>query len=131
MPIPAVALSYLYSADAMYKITAANARGVLAAACLLGGMDDLCNQAYHVARQSIGVDTISEWVDYVETLPRSNGSGTTSPASSQQQPSILGPFATALRDEVYNFLIVQLPSELDLQSDEGRTVLLNVFAQLG
>lgn len=114
----------------MYKLTPANARGVLAAACLLGGMDDLCNQAYHVARQSIGVDTISDWVDYVENLPRTDDT-TSAPLGLSLQSSILGPFATALRDEVFNFLIVRLPSELDLQGDEGRSVLLNVFAQLG
>ena len=124
-----VALSYLYSGEAVHKITPANARGVLAASCLLGGMDDLANQAYLIALQSIDATTVIDWVNFVESLPRSDGTRT--PSQAQQRPSVLGAYAPALREAVFNFLILRLPAELNLESDEGRNILLDVFTQLG
>src|SRR4051812_13037116 len=126
----AIALGYLYSYQASKMLSTANARATLASACLLGGMDDLCAKAYNICKDSIRVDTIEEWLAWTDTTlssstlnghhspstsapstPRSPSSP--SPLSAQQDhrqilnttPSIYGPYAQLLRDDVLEFLI--------------------------
>jgi len=141
----AIALGYLYSAVSLNLIRPENARGVLAAACLLGGMDDLCRYAYEACRQSIGLSTIDEWLQFVETVPStSNGSSTPElPVSSTT--SVYGFFAQRLRDDVFNCLVVTLPVLLDVNQQpmnngttspvdppphSGRETLLQIFSRV-
>ncbi len=143
-----VALAYLYSAHALGNIRPENARGVLAAACLLGRMDDLCNYAYEICRQSISLDTLPVWLEFIETLsPPSDGSST--PVVEQHhhtRTAVFGPYAQRLRDDVFSFLVVTLPNLVNFggqatpttplsegasqQADAGRETLLQVFARV-
>ena len=142
------ALAYLYSAAALASIRPENARAVLAAACLLGRMDDLCNYAYEVCRQSITLDTLPSWLEFVDSVPApSDGSST--PIVEQHQHSrtaVFGPYAQRLRDDVFNFLVVTLPNLVNFggqaapttplpegastPADAGRDTLLQVFARV-
>ena len=143
-----IALAYLYSAHALANIRPENARGVLAAACLLGRMDDLCNYAYEVCRQSISLETITSWLEFVDTMPTpSDGSSTPIVDQHQQmRTAIYGPYAQRLRDDVFNFLVVTLPNLVNFggqaspttpapegtnqHSDAGRETLLQVFSRV-
>ncbi|EJF62589.1 hypothetical protein DICSQDRAFT_135558 [Dichomitus squalens LYAD-421 SS1] len=142
------ALAYLYSAAALASIRPENARAVLAAACLLGRMDDLCNYAYEVCRQSISLDTLPSWLEFVDSVPApSDGSST--PIVEQHQhlrTAVFGSYAQRLRDDVFNFLIVTLPNLVNFggqatpttplpessstPTDAGRDTLLQVFARV-
>lgn len=146
----AVALGYLYSSAALHNLTRTNARAVLAAGCLLGGMDDLCSYAYQACRDAITPETISEWIEFVDTLPAPSGSangggssspdGTASPASAStpgpQTQTIYGPYAQRLRGDVFHFLVVTLPTMLDVHggtagaSGDGRETLVRVFSRV-
>ncbi|KAI0318347.1 hypothetical protein OF83DRAFT_34057 [Amylostereum chailletii] len=133
----AIALGYLYSSVSLSLLRPENARGVLAAARLLGGLDDLCAYAYDACRHSITLDTIDEWLDFIGRIPSPDGTTTPDfhPAS-----SIFGLYAQQLRDDVFHFLVVALPSALDIHrppgivQDEnpqgGRNILLKVFARV-
>ncbi|CDO74879.1 hypothetical protein BN946_scf185004.g29 [Trametes cinnabarina] len=142
------ALAYLYSAAALANVRPENARGVLAAACLLGRMDDLCNYAYEICRQSISLETLSSWLEFVEATPiPSDGSST--PVVSHPQHSrtaVYGLYAQRLRDDIFNFLVVTLPNLVNYggqatpttpllegttqHADAGRETLLQVFARV-
>lgn len=137
----AIALGYLYSPASLALIRPENARGVLAAGCLLGGMDDLCNYAYDVCRQAINLDTIASWLALVDTIPPD---GAETPEAPPRPPSIFGSYAQRFRSDVLQFLIVTLPASLDSgdllapsRSDpaslpstpSGRDTLLRVFSQ--
>jgi hypothetical protein len=141
------AMGYLYSAESLNSLRPGNARAVLAAACLLGGMEDLCGYAYELCRQSINVESIAEWLEFVEALPApSDGSST--PIEPHQMPpsnrtAIFGPYAQRLRDDVLHFLVVRLPSLLNLNAssspvprpedgstDTGRDTLLDVYSRV-
>ncbi|KAL5529114.1 hypothetical protein ACEPAG_5088 [Sanghuangporus baumii] len=126
-----LALGYLYSSVSLNNLSPLNARAVLSAGCLLGGMEELCSYAYQACRESISVDTINEWVDFVDSLSPSDGSAT--PSEVQHRPNILGPYADQLRSDVFNFLVVTLPSVLDVHSTtgNGRDTLLGIFSRLG
>ncbi|KAI0060806.1 hypothetical protein BV25DRAFT_1917365 [Artomyces pyxidatus] len=130
----AIALGYLYSSVSLSLLRPENARGVLAAGCLLGGMDDMCGYAYEACRQHISLDTITEWLDFINTIPSSDGMAT---PDMPQSPSIFGVYAQRLRDDVLHFLVVTLPSLLDIhrasaspdpQHRSGRDTLLQIFA---
>ncbi|OCB84347.1 hypothetical protein A7U60_g9027 [Sanghuangporus baumii] len=161
------ALGYLYSSVSLNNLTPLNVRAVLSAGCLLGGMEELCSCAYQACRESISVDTVNEWVDFVDTgcllggmeelcsyayqacresisvdtvnewvdfvdsLSPSDGSAT--PSEVQHRPNILGPYADLLRSDVFNYLVVTLPSVLDVHSTtgNGRDTLLGIFSRLG
>ncbi|PAV24328.1 btb poz domain btb2 [Pyrrhoderma noxium] len=125
-----IALGYLYSSVSLSNLTQANARGVLAAGCLLGGLEDLCHYAYHSCHESISVETIDEWINFVDSLPSEDGMTT---PSEVPPPTILGPYAYQLRSDVFNFLVITLPSSLDVHSatSNGRDTLLNIFSRLG
>ncbi|KAI0928039.1 hypothetical protein AcW1_005410 [Taiwanofungus camphoratus] len=142
----AIALGYLYSSVSLNLIRPENARAVLAAGCLLGGMDDLCSYAYEVCRQSITVDSISGWLDFVDSIP-SPSDGTSTPIEQHQMPprtAVFGPYAQRLKDDIFNFLVVTLPNMLNVggqmtpvtphadgdTSDAGRDTLLQIFARV-
>lgn len=126
------ALGYLYSAAALKLLRPENSRGVLAAACLLGRMDDLCSYAYEACKQSITVETINGWLDFVETIPSSTD-GTTTPEN-LPAPTLFGYYAQRLRDDVLHFLVVTLPSVLDIHNtspqSNGRNNLLQIFSRV-
>jgi len=144
MSLPA--LGYLYSPVSLNMINPQNARAVLAAGCLLGRMDDFCNYAYEVCRQTITVDNISSWLEFVDTIPTPSD-GTSTPVEQHQLPpsrtAVFGPYAQRLRDDIFNFLVVTLPHMLNVGGqatpasphpdgnvppDAGRETLLQVFA---
>jgi hypothetical protein len=112
-----------------------NCRAVLASAHLLGGMDELCTYSYDACRRSISVDTIGEWLQFIDTIPSpSDGTST----ADLTQTSIFGLYGQRLRDDVFNFLVVTLPQSLDIQSDSssskpgvnGRDMLLQIFCRV-
>jgi len=113
-----------------------NARAVLAAACFLGGLPDLCSYAYDTCRSSIAVDTIDEWLQFVETIPPPPEEGRPVDVPS----SVFGPYAAKLRADVFHFLVVTLPQTLQAfpaaTSDgaDGRAAgldnLLHVYARV-
>ena len=135
--IHALALGYLYSSISLSLIHPNNARGVLAAGCLLSGMNELCDYAYEVCRRSITVETINTWVDFVEAIPPHHDNG-----SSPEPPrpaSVFGLYAQKLRDQVFHFLVVTLPSVLGMNpppsSDspsppDGRGMLLQIYSRV-
>ncbi|KIM80797.1 hypothetical protein PILCRDRAFT_72830 [Piloderma croceum F 1598] len=130
----AIALGYLYSAVSLSLISPENARGVLAAGCLLGGMDDLCGYSYETCKRSMNVDTIAEWLKFVDSPPTSNGMSPTDMHST----SVFGIYAQRLRDDIFNYLVVTLPNLLEVhftstepglsQGASGRDTLLRVFS---
>ncbi|KAI1788485.1 hypothetical protein LXA43DRAFT_1025341 [Ganoderma leucocontextum] len=141
------ALAYLYSAAALANVRPENARAVLAAACLLGHMDDLCNYAYEVCRQSISLDSLPSWLEFVESVPApSDGSSTPIVEQQPLRTAVFGPYAQRLRDDVFNFLVVTLPNLVNFggqaapttplpdgassQADAGRETLVQVFARV-
>lgn len=59
-------------------INPSNARAILATSLHFGGMPDLVHHAYTVARDSITVDTISDWVAWASGTvipPQSESNG--------------------------------------------------------
>lgn len=132
----AIALGYLYSSISLNLIRPDNARAVLAAGCLLGGMDDLCRYCYEACRQSISVETIRGWVEFIDTIP-SSADGSTTP--DLPKTSIFGLYAQRLRDDVFHFLVDTLPEILDVQQSQsdsspsgpsGRDVLLQIYSRV-
>ncbi|TDL27582.1 hypothetical protein BD410DRAFT_782706 [Rickenella mellea] len=141
----AVALGYLYSSVSLQSLNTSNARAVLAAGCLLGGMDDLCNIAYQACAESITVDTINEWIDFVDSLTPTDGTAT---PSELPRTTIFGPYAARLRNDLFHFLIVTLPTVLAAHSPPelngashgsgppvttggpGRETLLQIFSRV-
>jgi len=141
----AIALGYLYSSVSLSLIRPENARAVIAAGCLLGNMDELCSYAYEVCRQSISMDNISTWLEFVDAIP-SSSDGVSTPVETHQLPqsrtAVYGPYAQRLKDDVFNFLVVTLPGLLNVGGvstpvtpnaaapDPGRDALLQVYARV-
>ncbi|KAH8117517.1 hypothetical protein DFH11DRAFT_1724507 [Phellopilus nigrolimitatus] len=125
----AVALGYLYSSVSLNSLSPNNARAVLAAGCLLGGMSDLCNYAYQACRESITVETINEWVDFVDGLPFNDGTAT---PSEEQRQTVFDAYAPQLRSDVFDFMCCTLPNMLDVHSatSNGRETLLGIFSRV-
>jgi len=100
-------------------------------------MDDLCRYCYEACRQSISVETIRGWVEFVDTIP-SSADGSTTP--DLPKTSILGLYAQRLRDDVFHFLVDTLPEILEVQQSSpdsspssgpsGRDVLLQVYSRV-
>ncbi|KAF8528221.1 hypothetical protein BU17DRAFT_73822 [Hysterangium stoloniferum] len=103
-----VTLGYLYSSVSLEMLRPNNARAVLAAACFLGGLPDLCAYAYETCRASISVDTVDEWVRFVETIPAPPEEG----GPTDVPTSVFGPYAGQLRADVFQFLVATLPHDL-------------------
>ena len=113
-----------------------NARAVLAAGCYLGGMEDLCRYSYETCRQSITVETIGGWVDFIDTIPSSTN-GLTTP--DLPKTTIFGFYAHRLKEDVYHFLVDTLPEILEVQhtpseasssGQNGRDVLLQIYSRV-
>lgn len=124
----AIVLGYLYSSISVQLIAPHNARAVLAASCLLGGVDALCAYAYEACRRSITVDSIGDWLKFLETLPTA-GDGSRTPEL--PPPSLFGIYARRLRDDIFHFLVVLLPELLGIQTatdDDGRKQLLKTYS---
>lgn len=109
---------------------------MLAAGCLLGGMEDLCQYAYEVCRRSLSVETIGAWLDFIDAIPPPPSNGSASP---EAVPTVFGHFAQRLREDVFHFLVVTLPEVLEVRQppqpdavagSTGRDVLLQVYAQV-
>jgi hypothetical protein len=133
----AIALGYLYSSISLSLIGPDNARAILAAGCLLGGMDELCQFAYEACRRSISVDSIGSWLEFIDGIPTTaDGTGTPN-LSPPPPPSLFGFYTQKLREDVFHFLVVTLPEVLDVQNpqestssrgDSGRDILLQVYS---
>lgn len=131
------ALGYLYSSVSLTLIRPENARAVLAGGCLLGGMDDLCQYAYDCCRQSINVDTVGQWLEFVDRIPApSDGSAT--PQVELSTTSVFGPYGPRLKEDVFNFLVVELPNVLHVHQPTpttppdaaGRDMLLQIYSRI-
>ena len=129
---------------------------MLAAGCLLGGMQDLCEYAYEACRESITQTNINEWLEFVESVnynPSQNGSA--SPSVNAQSitstTGVFGPYAQRLRHDVLEYLVVTLPAALNIhqrgpangpvspspgspspssQDNSGRDALLDIFSRV-
>ncbi|KAI0071813.1 hypothetical protein K474DRAFT_1651973 [Panus rudis PR-1116 ss-1] len=147
----AIALGFLYSPESLNVVRPENARGVLAASCLLGGMDYLSEYAYDMCRQSITLETIGSWLEFVDSMSASSSDGSSTPITpiephrlAVSKTSVFGPYAERLRNDVFNFLVVTLPNMLNVGGmaspmtpqgdsqvqDAGRDTLLQVFARV-
>ncbi|KIJ04884.1 hypothetical protein PAXINDRAFT_94173, partial [Paxillus involutus ATCC 200175] len=134
----AIALGYLYSSVSISLIRPENARGVLAAGCLLGGMEDLCGYAYETCRRSISVETITEWLGFVDSIPSSSDELI---GPQQLLTSVFAQYAARLREDVFHFLVVTLPNTLQVhsaavsesgtsQGHTSRDTLLQIFSRV-
>ena len=132
------ALGYLYSTISLNLIRSDNSRAVLAAGCLLGGMEELCRYAYGVCRQSISVETIGGWLEFVDAIPLQTD-GTATPITPElPSTSVFGQYAQTLRDDVFHFLVVTLPELLEVQrphqdppsGPNGRDMLLQIYSRV-
>lgn len=107
-------------------------------------MDDLCAHALAVCRESINIETISDWLSWVDALhgpaapgtPSSSAvstpiSATPPPAQEIPMSTVYGPYAQILRSAVFDFLTSTLPAQLQAAADEGgedpTEVLLGIF----
>lgn len=116
------ALGYLYSSVSLEMLRPSNARAVLAAACFLGGLHDLCGYAYESCRASISVETIDEWLRFVETIPAPPEEG----GPTDVPTSVFGPYAAQLRADVFQFLVVTLPQTVQaFPASDGGTPTSN------
>ena len=107
-----------------------------------------------LCRQSISIENIGAWLEFVEAIPppppSAPSSGASTPVEPQQMQSrtaVFGPYAQRLRDDVFHFLVARLPSILNVggmstpatpqdagagatPSDAGRDTLLQVYARV-
>lgn len=125
------ALSYLYSQACLEAVHPHNARAVLAAACLLGGMDELSEYSYKMCQHSLSAETIMEWLDFAEFVPGSED------LMSPETPTVFGPYGAKLREDVFNYLAVSLPTSLGAFNSangaadaSGYDTLLHIYARL-
>ena len=110
-------------------------------------MDELCNYAFEICRQSISVDNISEWLEFVEAIPTPSDGSSTPIEPQHLAPSrtaVFGPYADRLKNDIFHFLVVTLPNLLNINglsspvtpqgdsqpSDAGRDTLLQVFSRV-
>lgn len=92
-------------------------------------MEDLCTYAYEICKRSMNVQTISEWLKFLEP-PTPSAADADAPPST----SVFGPYAERLRTEIFNYLVVTLPNLLEVQAPaptdgpSGRDTLLQIFS---
>ena len=99
---------------------------------------------------SINLDTLPAWLDFVDSVTPSSSDGTSTPVVEHHQhmrTAVLGPYAQRLREDVFNFLVVTLPSLVNFgtpstpatptapdgathPADTGRDTLLQVFSRV-
>ncbi len=121
-----------------------NARSVLATACLLGGMEDLCTHAYELCKTTVTLENIQDWLEFLSSIPFSSAPSSPRfqngynqwPGFPQQPPSprppsaIFGPYAERLRGDVFHFLVATLPEQLTATGSNASEVLVNVYSHL-
>src|SRR5260221_11773322 len=98
-------------------------------------MEELCQYSYTACRQSMSVETIGLWLEFVDNVPSSTD-GSTSP--SMPSISIFGQYAQKLRDDVFHFLVVTLPEVLEVTkaqhdsmlNSSGRDACLQIYELL-
>ena len=133
----------------------------------MGGMEDLCHRAYECCKDSFSLDStftpdvqlgvispmfqdILEWVQSLDfSSPRSP---TASPISTPSTPAppetVLGAYATRLREDIFTFLVATLPQSLHAfpswshttgtvqpppvtqESESGYDTLIRIYSQL-
>lgn len=104
-------------------------------------MDDLCQYAYETCRQSITVETIGSWLEFLDTIPSPAISSPNGASTPDLPPpnTIFGPYAQRIKDDVFHFLVVTLPEVLNVQgpvsntdesTKEGRGILLQIFSKV-
>lgn len=118
LPSLQTALSYLYSSKALHEIQPSNAREALAAACLLGGMDELCSYSYEMCVRSLTPESIDEWIKFVDGMPSSQEAA---------EAHLLGQYAPKLQQRVFDYLVKTLPDVL-LQAADGRSKLVHIYS---
>ncbi|KAG8883570.1 hypothetical protein FRB98_003069 [Tulasnella sp. 332] len=143
----AIALGYLYSSASMGHLTRDNARSVLAAACLLGGMDDLCTASYEMCRDGISAENIHDWLHFLDepSFPPSSASSSIPGTPTPSAAAVLGPWGKRLREDVFSFLVMALPASLHAfptqsqktavtdsaaAAEAGQDVLIRIYAVL-
>ncbi|KAG8989106.1 hypothetical protein FRB95_001843 [Tulasnella sp. JGI-2019a] len=140
----AIALGYLYSSASMGHLTPDNSRSVLAAACFLGGMDDLAAAAYEMCRSNISAETIQDWLQLLDepsSSPSPSSSIPGTPTMETSPAAVLGLYGKRLRDDVFSFLVVTLPVSLhafpphlqkaaDGATETGQEVLIRIYSVL-
>lgn len=134
----------------MGHLTRDNARSVLAAACLLGGMDDLCMASYEMCRDGISAENLHDWLHFLDEPSPSSSSAPSSvpgtPTTIEASPAaLLGPWGKRLRDDVFSFLVVALPTSLQAfpthsqraavadgaaAAEAGQDMLIRIYAVL-
>ena len=97
-------------------------------------MDELCQYSYNVCRQSMSVETIGAWIEFIDSIPQGDGTATPDLPST----SVFGQYAQRLRDDVFHFLVVTLPEVLEVQqphqepssNPNGRDILLRIYSRV-
>jgi hypothetical protein len=99
-------------------------------------MDDLCGYAYGACKRSMSIDTIAEWLKFVDASSTpSDGLNPTDMHST----AVFGLYTPKLRDDIFHYLVVTLPHHLEVntaspaesgpsQGASGRDTLLRVFS---
>jgi hypothetical protein len=87
------------------------------------------------------VDTITGWLDFADAIPPLSD-GASTPGMSPT--SVFGQYAQRLKDDVFRFLVVTLPTVLEISSsspaqsesstslvkDSGRDTLLQIYSRV-
>ncbi|KAL1409555.1 hypothetical protein Q8F55_003540 [Vanrija albida] len=126
-----IAIQHLYH-PSTHIVTPENARSVLAAAYLFGGMPELVQHAYSVASESISASNVVDyvhWLDAGSRRPAANGFafgsvGAPAPAPpsgvwADPATAPYGEWSARLRSDVLTFLIRTLPAQLHASGGEG------------
>jgi len=99
-------------------------------------MDDLCEYAYEACTRSITVDNITQWVEFIDTIPPHPDGP---PVAGLPTTSVFGSYGQRLRADTFNYLVTTLPNVLGVnqqpsaqqdspQPHEGRDVLLEIYS---
>lgn len=88
----------------------------------------------------MNVDTIPEWIKFVDSSASPSSPDGLSPAAEMPPTSVFGLYAQRLRDDIFHYLVVILPSILELSTASpieptpaqgtGRETLLRVFSSV-
>ncbi|KAF8298171.1 hypothetical protein DL93DRAFT_2091395 [Clavulina sp. PMI_390] len=121
----AIALGFLYSSASISLVSPLNARTVLATGCLLGGMDALCAHAYDVCKNSISIDTLDDWLEFLQQLPLPSSSSDTASVSGSNSGTATpnGGLASPSPSTVTAPVPLPLPAHLQYGSSGGTSPL--------
>ncbi|KAJ9108890.1 hypothetical protein QFC21_000211 [Naganishia friedmannii] len=82
----AIVLGYLYASHMYAEVNPANARSVLAVATVFG-IPELAAYAYEVCRQSLSVENIIDWVNWIDQQTPSTSDQVSTPPSPAPTPN--------------------------------------------